>query len=159
MSQQLYLKPVNKAILSNSSRAIHSLLEPSLFTFLTFLRLWLQRPAIVFSLAHSLSSPCSRSYYLPDPLSPGPYRCLLCLAVLLVLCHVQAGDMRAVRLLLERFSFYHSRGIMLSMRNKTVWLDHVFLLPRMPIMFHHIWSDRQTDTRTNGHTVRRTSAE
>ena len=38
------------------------------------------------------SSPCSHSYYLPDSLTPGPYRCFLCLAILLVPFHVQAGN-------------------------------------------------------------------
>ena len=97
----------------------------------------------------SLSSPCSRSYYLPDSLSPGPYCCLLCLAIFLVLCHVQAGV--AIYALFTSFPSTSPSvvlGIMLSMRNKTVQLDHVFLSPRMPIMFSG-QTDRHMDTRSD----------
>ena len=63
-------------------------------------------------------------------------------SVLLVLCHVQAGDMHAYFL---PDHVCHSSGVMLSMHNKTALLNHVFLSLRMSIMFHLV---RQT----NGHT-------
>ena len=82
-----------------------------------------------------LSSPCSRSYYnFPT----------LCLQVPTTVFSVLPSFWFSVTFkprryaccsLPERFSFYRSRGVMLSMRNKTVQLDHVFLSPRMPIMF------------------------
>ena len=88
------------------------------------------------------------------PSRSSAYRCLLCLVVLLVLCHIQAGDMRAVHFLPEHFSFYRSRGVMLSMCNKNS-------TARSRVSFgahaHYVLrADRQTDTRTNGHTDKRT---
>ena len=67
---------------------------------------------------------------------------------LLVLCHVQARDMRIFpsRTLLPHV--YRSSGVMLSMRNKIVQLNYVFLSPCIPIMFH---PDRWTHGRTNFH--------
>ena len=84
------------------------------------------------------SSPCSRSYYLLNPLAPGPYWHPLCLAGSL-----SRSSQRHARCLLPswallpRASFIHgccSSGIMLSMHNKTVHLNYMFLSPHMPIL-------------------------
>ena len=93
------------------------------------------------------SSPCSRSYYLPDSLTPGPYRCFLCLAILLVLFHVQAGDMHAVRFFPEPFTPRASSSHVLCWACATN--NHVF---RRACPLCSIWSDRQTDTRTHSQT-------
>ena len=98
------------------------LLELSLLALLTFPTLWLQVPATVFS-------------------------------VLLVLCHVQA-DMRTVCFLPELFFSLDLLSMFIVLvalcwacaTIKTLQLNHVSLLPHVPIMFHPV---RQTHGQTN----------
>ena len=88
-------------------------------------------------------------------LAPGHCRCLLYLAGSLlhsrprhVCCMLPFQAL--LPLALESIHVCRSSCVMLSMRNKTVQLNHVFLLPRMPIMFHlDRRTHRQTDTQSD----------
>ena len=146
------LEPVDKAVLSNSSRGIRSLLEPFLFTFLTFPRCTL--PLSVFSCSLSVTFKPNDVHavcfllelfllmlLLPSwPLAPGPYRYLLCLAG-----SQSCSSWRHTCCLIPSQTLP-----LLSIFVILSWacapkLNHVFLSLHMPIMFHSV---RQT----NGHT-------